>query len=53
MSKDREIKDCIQEIYIILDEKPDTNKIVKKASVLFLVLGAIKFSFTKLVLIFS
>lgn len=53
MVESKEIKDCIKEIYNILDKKPDNYESVKKASLVIVVIGAIKIFFTKLILIFS
>jgi len=53
MDEKQNIKDCLKEIYEILDQKPKRKKIIKKAGIFIVLISFLKYCVTKLIMIFS
>jgi len=53
MNEKQKIKECLKEIYEILDQKPERKKIIKKAGIFIVIISFLKYCITKLIMIFS
>tara|TARA_R110001606_G_scaffold366409_1_gene521577 strand:+ start:771 stop:932 length:162 start_codon:yes stop_codon:yes gene_type:complete len=53
MDDTKKIRKHIKELYNILEEKPNTKKIICKVSIFAVIISFLKFCITKMLLIFA